>query len=156
MQDYNNTAKLGKGLFALEGLGESAYHNGQLSDSKTAREILSTGLQSRSKSHNNKSPFGTAMTNAPAELQAHIDRLRMRSSLQHAQLPFAQAASSLSPFQKGSGQVQPQFESLYQMQLQQNGLSTFDAQSQYSAALRSGNPLAQSMTQLNQFSLTQQ
>ena len=117
VQDYNNTAKLGKGLFALEGIGESSYPTGQLSDSKTARDIVSSSMQSRSKSHNNKSPFRTAMTNAPAELQAHIDRLRMRSSLQHPQLPFHQAASSLSPFQKGAGQVQPQFESLYQMQL---------------------------------------
>lgn len=40
--------------------------------------------------------------------------------------------------------------------MQQNQLSTFDGQSQYSAALRSGNPLGQSLNQLNQFSLTQQ
>lgn len=42
--DYNNTAKLGKGLLALEGLAEAAYQDGKQSECKTARELVSSSF----------------------------------------------------------------------------------------------------------------
>ena len=50
MQDYNNTAKISKEIFTLEGLAEDYDQNNVYSDSKTEREMASSLVQLRSKS----------------------------------------------------------------------------------------------------------